>query len=565
VGDRKKPEAMFRKATELAPDTLDSWLMLVQYFAATGRKEEAEKMFDLAKDKVKKTDRSLFHALAYALLEQPDKAVIAHKQARVENPNDVRILMAEAEYLLQIGRLANAREGFERVIALPSATAFDKAFARQRLALAVAADPDYATSRTAIDLLRTDPVGTSTGAETPGQRRSKAVILALQKDRASKLEAIRLLEENLEGRSPNEQFLLARLHNLVGNKKQVRIVMSDLLKSDRNRIPLYTSFYTLWLIRENDIQEAEEWIGYVIKSDPDSLPTAELKARLAAAKKDLPGARAALLPKADVPAAPLGLIARVCEELGLYDDTERLLKKLVEQNKESEPQAMLALAAYYGRRGRTADALRICEQTRNFLPTPMVGEVAIRVLYSAPVPAASDLTKVAGWLEEATGKSQGKERSLLLQLLAAIRNLQSDYAGSIALYRQVIAENPRDILAMNNLAYLLSALEKKHDAALGLIEQAKKIFGPNPTLLYTEALILLNKAEPATALKLLEVATAEAPSASGYFHLAQVELALKHNLEANAAWRRAGELGLRKSDLHPLEYPEYERIAAQLK
>ncbi len=566
VGDRKKPETMFRNATELAPDVLDSWLILMQYLVSTGQKDEAAKVFDLAKDKVKKTERSIFLALAYTQLEQADKAIDAYKQARAENPNDVRILMAEAEYLLQIGRLANAREGYQRVIALPLASAFDKAFARQRFALAVAADPDYAIARTAIDLLGSDALGSPTGSETPGQRRSRAVILALQKDRASKLEAIRLLEDNPEGCSPNEYYLLARLYDAVGNKKRVRVVMSDLLKSDKNKLPLYTTFFALWLIRENEIREAEEWVGHVIKADPDSLPTAELKARLAAAKKDIAGARAAILPKADTPGAQLGLIARVCEELGLYDDSERLLKKFVEQNKEKEPRVALALAAYYGRRGQTADALRICEESRPKLLATAVCEVAIQVLYRTTTPTAGDLIKVAGWLEEATEKSQGKERAILLQLMASLRNLQNDYAGSADLYRQAIAANDRDVLAMNNLAYLLSARENQHDAALELIAQAKNVIGPtNPTLLGTEALIWLNKSEPQKALELIKIVVAEAPSGSAYFHLAQVEHALKHDLEAKYAWRRAGELGLRVGDLHPLERSSYEMIAALFK
>ncbi len=565
AGDRNKPEAMFRKATELAPEALESWLLLMQYLAATERKNEAMKIFDQAKEKVKKTELSIFLALAYSQLDQVDKAIEAYKQARTEKPNDVRILMAEAEYLLRIGRLSDARLGYRRVIELYSASPADKGFARQRLTLAMAADPDYATSRSAIDLLGADSFDPSQGTETPAQRRSRAVILSLQKDRASKLDAIRLLEENPEGRNPNEQFLLARLHNFVGNQAKVRLVMSDLLKNEKNRIPLYITFYALWLIRADEIREAEEWVTQILKVDPNSLPTAELKARLAAAKKDLAGARAAIVPKADAPDAPLGLIARVCEEIGLYDDAERLLNKFVEQNKATDPQVTLALAAYCGRRGRTVEAIWICEEARTKVLAPAVGEIAIRVLYNATTPTPNDMTKVAGWLEEAIGKAQGKERAMLLQLLAAIRNLQNDYAGAVALYRQVLAENPRDALAMNNLAFLLSARENQHDVALGLIEQAKKVIGPNPSLLDTEAMIRLSKGEVDTASKLLEIVVTEVPSGTAFFHLARVELAAKHDLEARRAWRRALDLGLRMSDLHPLERPAYEKIAAQFK
>lgn len=93
-----------------------------------------------------------------------------------------------------------------------------------------------------------------------------------------------------------------------------------------------------------------------------------------------------------------------------------------------------------------------------------------------------------------------------------------------------------------------------------MIEQAKQIVGPHPTLLDTEALIRLNMNQPEAAFKLLEVVVAEAPSGSAYFHLTQAEFALKHDLEAKRAWRRAHELGLKAGDLHPLERPAYEQI-----
>jgi hypothetical protein len=59
-----------------------------------------------------------------------------------------------------------------------------------------------------------------------------------------------------------------------------------------------------------------------------------------------------------------------------------------------------------------------------------------------------------------------------------------------------LAANSRDVVAMNNLAYLLSTQEKKHTEALVLIEQAKKTAGPLPDLLDTEALVMLGRGEP---------------------------------------------------------------------
>jgi cellulose synthase operon protein C len=493
-----------------------------------------------------------------------DKALEAFKQARTEYPDDVRTVASQSDFLMRIGRLAEAREGYQWMLSQSFTFSEDKDHARRQLAIATAADPDYSKAREALEMLRGAPGGTSSEGESPADRRNRAVILALQKDRTSKLEAIKLLEENTNGRTPGEQFLLAQLHNQVGNQPRVRVVMTDLLRSEKNKISLYVSFYAAWLLREGDLRGAEEWINQMAKIEPNSLRTAELKARLAAANKNLNAARAAIVPKADMPSAPVGLIARVCEDIGLYEDAERLLKRYVEQNKAKTPELVLATAAYYGRRGRTAEALAICEQSKERFAMPVVGEVAVNILYNATPATPGDLTKVAGWIQAAADKAKDGERAALLQQLAALRNLQGDYASSLSLYRQVLSANPRDVLALNNLAYLISAYDKNHAMALTHIENAKKIIGPNPELLDTEALIRLNSGEPETALKLLEVVVAEAPSGPAYFHLAQAELAAGHKLEAGRAWRRAKELNVSKADLHPLEWPGYESLAKQL-
>jgi cellulose synthase operon protein C len=146
-----------------------------------------------------------------------------------------------------------------------------------------------------------------------------------------------------------------------------------------------------------------------------------------------------------------------------------------------------------------------------------------------------------------------------------VRNLQGDYAASKSLYRAAIGANARDVVALNNLAFLISATEGKHDEALALIERAKRVGGPLPELLDTEALVRLNSKDFAAARRLLEVVVTEAPTGSAYYHLAQTELAAGRKLEARRAWQQAAELGFKFADLHPLERPEFERVSALLK
>ncbi|WP_145244353.1 tetratricopeptide repeat protein [Urbifossiella limnaea] len=567
AGDRAKAEAPFRRAVTLRPESPDGWLVLIHYLAATGRRDDGARELADARGKVAPAERTLFLGMAHARLGDPDRAAEAFGQARAERRDDLRTLQAEAEFLFQAGRLDPAREAFQRILDLQSASAEDKDFARRMLAICLAASPDYETSRRALELLGLLDNGAlraPAAAETPDQRRARAVALALQRDRASKLEAVRTLEEIRDKLAPSDQFLLAQLYVATGNKPQVRVVMTDLLRRAEG-VPLYVAFYAAWLIREQDVRAAEEWVTKLAAREPEALRTAELKARLAAARKDLPAARSALVPKADGPNAPVEAIARVCEEIGLFDDAERLYTRVADGAKSARPEAALVLARFYGRRGRLADALRVCAEVRSRVPAVVVGEAAVTALYAATDPPAAAMATVAGWLDEAVRAARGPEQAGLVQLLAAVRNLQGDYDAAMALYRQAIAANPRDAVALNNLAFLVSAQEKKHVDALGLLARARQAVGPNPELDDTEALVRLAKGETDAARKLLEGVVAQTPTGSAYFHLAQVESAANRDLEARSAWRQATDAGLRRADLHPLECHAYDQLAARLR
>lgn len=564
VGDRASSELEFRKAIELRPDSLDGWLILIDSLLESGRQDEAEKTFGLAEAKVSSIDRSLFVALAMARMRKYEKATEAFKRAQADRPNDLRTAHAEANFLFESGQVVAAKEAFERVIKLQSASPEDKEFARWMVGICLAANRDYETSRKALELMGLVEGGAlrrPTGSTTLPQRRARALVLGLQRDRASKLEAIYVLEEIRDGLTASDQLLLAQLYVAVGNRNQVRVVMSNLLRKS-GQTPIYIMYYADWLLREGDVKEAEIWVKRLEEIDREAFRTIELRVRLYAAKKDLSSARAVLLRSAEAKGAPVGAFAQICEDVGLHDDAERLLKRFVEENRATRPQAPLLLAAFYGRRGRVAEGLKICEDARSNVPVPVVGNIAVGMLYAAPGTTAGDTAKVAGWLDEAAGKVQGETRSILLQQLASVRNLQGDYAGSAALYRQAIEINNKDVLALNNLAYLLSAHTGKHDDALGLLDQARKAVGPNPDLLDTEALVRLNKKEPNAARKLLEQVVLEAPSGAGFFHLALAEKEEGRELEARIAWKKSVELGLRRAELHPLEWPAFDRMAA---
>ncbi|MBX9580356.1 MAG: tetratricopeptide repeat protein [Gemmataceae bacterium] len=567
--DPAKAEAAARRAVLLKPDVPALWLTLIGVQAQGGPdgKAEAAKTVAEAEGKIPPADRPVFAAQAAVQLGRWEDAAEKFKKAREERPADLKAVRAEADYLFQLGRLADARAAFERVLALKDLPPDERSAATRMLAVCLAADRDPETSRKALQLLgylSGDELKAPPPGETPVQRRTRATILALQKDRASKEAAAKLLEEALTALDPPDLFLLAQLQQALGNRNGVRVAMAALL-SKADSAPVYLGWYAAWLLKNGDPDAAAPLVEKLAGLRPDAPQTAELQARLFVARRKPDEARKVLAAQVEKPGASAAAYARLAEDLGLYDDAERLYRRAADQAKAAQPAATLPLAAFLGRRGRVGEALAQVEEARAKVPATIWGPVAVGVLYAAKSPPAAELGRVVGWLEEATKTADGPTRAALNQLQASVRNLQGDYPAAAELYQRAIAANDRDVIALNNLAYLRSVNDKQHEEALKLVGRARRWAGSHPDVVDTEAMILLQMGKPEEAVARLKGVAAEAPSASAYFHLAQAELAAGRRPEAVSAWRQAVQLGLSEAELHPLERPEFARLTGLFK
>ena len=96
--------------------------------------------------------------------------------------------------------------------------------------------------------------------------------------------------------------------------------------------------------------------------------------------------------------------------------------------------------------------------------------------------------------------------------------------------------------------------------ALHQIQKAIHTAGPQAGLLSTRGNIYLRLGRLPEAIKDLAQASAEAPSASVYMHLAQARLLSNDRNGAQDAWRNAVKAGLQPGKLDPLERPLYVEL-----
>jgi tetratricopeptide (TPR) repeat protein len=188
-------------------------------------------------------------------------------------------------------------------------------------------------------------------------------------------------------------------------------------------------------------------------------------------------------------------------------------------------------------------------------------------LRAAEKPSPSDAETVGGWITKALeGVKDPKDPRGPVLFLAQANLLdqlgQFKEAGKI--YEKIILRDPKNIIALNNLAILRALHENNPDEGRTLINRAIQNAGPMPELLDSRAVVLLQLEDFAQAAQDLEDVLAVAPTPGSAFRLAWVHHRANNPKGAKDALGRARDLGLKKTDLHPLEFQAYDEVTRAL-
>jgi tetratricopeptide (TPR) repeat protein len=579
TGKPDEAEAVLRRAVEMADRVPDPWIALILHLAGTGKKDKAETVLADARKKLTAEQAILVLPPCYEALDELELARKAHAEALAARPDDVSILRSASGFMLRHGPSSEAQRLLRRLIALSSAAPDDAVWAKRTLAVVLAATGDYGQWREAMTL-----VGLREDAEPPRSKdialedqRARAVVLAANQSRKQRQRAVRMLEEIKAGQplAAEEQFLLAQLHEALGSWPQSRQEMLDLLAAQPTN-PRYVAHYAQSLLRRAETSEAELWLAKLERL-PEAAGTfvlVDLQSRGLAARGK---AEAALERVRDFennkeakpvdPAARLTLIVALLDSLSHAHPTEKRFAVAAEEHYrqllDRGAERILDFAAFLTRQGRPADALDLCEKAWQSRPPADVAVASVAVLRAMPAPTEQQQQRVERWLTAALEKTPAGSPSLLV-CLADLRDLQGHYADAEKLYRQAIDADKNNVIALNNLAYLLALRKEESAEPLELLNRAIRVAGSAPELIDTRALIRLKQGETRQAIKDLEEALTEAPSASLCYHLAQAHKVAKDHAAAREALTKAKNLGLRPEQLHTLERPGYQQLHAEL-
>jgi|GEM_PF-4195838 len=373
--------------------------------------------------------------------------------------------------------------------------------------------------------------------------------------------------------TPEDLFHLARMQQHSGEVKDAIQSLQESTRKIALAQPEALALLAKLLIENDDAAAAKSVIARLKLLAPNSWLAASEEARYLVATRDSAGAYRviAACPACQTPQGKLEFAAPHLEKLGLLPEAESMFKAwLAFAESENKPDAHIPLFLFYTRQHEGIKAIILARKYEKKLSPGTTARLYSAAVYCKPlalVPAAEQATwrevifAVEKWVSVRLEQSPNNE-----ELLCASAEL-ADYAGrtndAITLYEKalpLLSQSLRPSI-QNNLAYLLAMHQPQNaDRALEQINEAIGRRGLLPGLLDTRALVHNALRHNEEALQDVNAAIWGEPKPDYYFHLAMICDRLDRADAKKSALEQAKKAGLTKQNLHPLEWPIYDRF-----
>jgi tetratricopeptide (TPR) repeat protein len=352
--------------------------------------------------------------------------------------------------------------------------------------------------------------------------------------------------------SAEPHVLLARLDEALGNALKQRQELTEALRLDPSVMAVRLDLARL-LIASKGAEAALETLRQAPESQKRAIPLMvqanwalmDLGRRDEARKGVAEGLQLARTPELLLQDALLKMDAKD------YPGARASLDAVLRQTPEDVP-ALRALVQLYSLQNQPAAALRTVREYAASRPNSapvqnFLGELLVAAGKSAEARAAFTAAQTAdprfrpaqlalARLDVSEGKLDAAHHTLA-DLLAGNRNdpelwlymgwlenEEKDYPQALAYFRKVVDADPANVVALNNLAYLLAARNGQFDEALKYAQQVKELAPDNKGVDDTIGWIMYRKGLYRSAVKYLESAAAGQADPVIRYHLGMAYL-----------------------------------------
>ncbi len=568
----------FARAVASPVANADDWLRLAVRSAQRGSPEAAVATLTQAEAK-------LPAGLAASVLASYAESGVAPKGWQPTFATaDARRLFLRASLSVKLSRFQRAESVAMLEAALVDATLppADAAWAGRNLAMLLAARGSAADRARAVTLL------TATGdaiGDTPDEKRATAAVLTalarhLDGDarRAVTARAVQALESLVkETRSARDAYLLAQVYRAAGSRKAAIDVLNSLMEAD----PKNLDYHLMALEELTDLGQMTPAVAFAQRLL--ALYPTDFRAVAAVARFECKAGRperGLALAEAYVRTADAtvgDLPAKSARAAELLDELVRLPsvrhtpagRKMTDAAVEryealisGRPDALVAAAGLLAQDARHAEGFALIDKAGKS-PTARTRAAAGMAVLRAGGASERQFATVAEWLAAARRDEPDAPGPLLNE--AEFYALKLDYARAEAIYTEVLAKEPRNVVALNNLAWILAPQPESSAKALELIDRAVAEVGVTGELLDTRARVRIASKQFELAEKDLTEALTQEKTGLRMFHLALSKQAQTPPRKADAAtaFKQAKERGLEARGVHPADLPQFRVLDAE--
>ena len=227
-------------------------------------------------------------------------------------------------------------------------------------------------------------------------------------------------------------------------------------------------------------------------------------------------------------------------------------------------EAVIGVAGALAADGRPRDAFARIEHFDRYLPARVRAAAGLAVVRAGGVTDKQAAT-VLEWLDACLKEDPGS--AALRMSRAEFLAVRLDLAGAAAEYEKVCADEPRNVVALNNLAWILAADPATAERALELVTRATREVGLTGDLLDTRARVRITLKQFAEAERDLNDAIRVEPTPLRWFHLAVSRLGQTppKTDDAAKAFREAKRRGLEQRGVHPADRGTFDSLDAGMK
>jgi cellulose synthase operon protein C len=399
---------------------------------------------------------------------------------------------------------------------------------------------------------------------TPADMRAKLSVLMISVRQLTGVDRKRVLENASELADKlvltkdvtlSDRIQSARLHQILGKDDTFEQDLNALLREQPNHRMILAMAADFWISKKKS-KAMEEILPRLMQAHDESnclllasrflaqnRPPQELLNWLSQLIEEAPNSQEGMRNAARI-LNQLSLDASAKAAQTFQEEALRLWKKLAVESPQHQVEVIGTLAML----NRIDEAIEEAELRTSALNPIQRLEAVARILRNAEVTSRQreTLQKIV-WTE-----NRKDPESVGVQLMTGeIAMLCNDLATAEKLYRRVLESDPDQVVAKNNLAWVLAPRSEKATEALQLIEGAIRQLGVSAELLDTRARIYLSMGNDTLAESDLTDAIQQQNTSLRRFHQSLLYHKQGNQGKAVTAFEQARKLGLTSRMIHP--------------